>query len=151
MLILLFGDHLNYIGRDGFVGVKQMPIDHLEKKAKGKWGDADNGKDEMAKKEMSRKVVREAAGKFKIADEAKVAAELIKDWQCCTEEVYSIKEKREHWEQEVDKKVKKIVGNIDPFLISSIVFASKIDAWNVWAKYVYQGARPKLRQFQLYV
>ena len=82
-LILLFGDHLNYIGRDGFVGVKQISIDHLEKKAKGKGGDAGNGKDEMAKKEMSGKVVRKAAGKFKIADKTKVAAELIKNWQGC--------------------------------------------------------------------
>ena len=128
-----------------------MPIDHLEKKAKGKWGDADNGKDEMAKKEMGGKVVWEAGGKFKVADESNEAAELIKDWQGCAKEVNSIKEKWESWKQEIDKKVKGIVGKFDPFLISSVVFALELYAWNVRAKYVYQGACPKLRQFQLCV
>ena len=94
MIILLFGYHLNYIVRDGFVGVKRIPVDHLEKKAKGKGGDADNGKDLMANKEMSGKVVRETAGKFKIAGESDIAAELIKDWQGCAEKMSSIKEKR---------------------------------------------------------
>ena len=95
LFVIVICYHLNYIVRDGFVRVKQRPIDHLEKNSKGKGGDADDGKDEMAKKEMGGKVVWEAGGKFKIADESNEAAKLIKDWQGCAEKMSSIKEK---WE-----------------------------------------------------
>ena len=73
--------------------MKQMPVDHLEEKAKGKGGDADNGKDEMSKKEMGGKVVREAGWEIKISGERDVAAELVKDWQGCAEEMSSVEEK----------------------------------------------------------
>ena len=119
-----------------------MPVDHLEEKAKDEGWDADNGKDEMAKKEMSREMLWEAAWEFKISDERDVAAELVEDWQGGAEEVSSIEEKGKRWKQKVDKKVKGIVGYLDPFLISSIVFSLELYAWDVRAKYVNQGARP---------
>ena len=96
----------------------------------------------MAEKEMGGKVVRETAWEFKVSDERDVAAELVKNWQGGAEEVSSAEEKGKRWKQKVDKKVKGIVDYVDPFLISSIVFALELYAWDVRAKYVNQGARP---------
>ena len=82
----------------------------------------------MAKKEMGGKVVWEAVWEFKISGERDVAAELVKNWQGCAEEVSSVEEKGKRWKQKVDEKVKGIVGYLDPFLISSIVFALELYA-----------------------
>ena len=45
--------------------------------------------------------------------------------------------------------MKGVVGDVDLFLIGSIVSAPKLYAGNVRARYVYQSARPQLAHFQL--